>query len=124
MSLIEPLPMKAFRRVSAFVVKHRIYFILGLIILIAVLAVVFSRSCGKAKVQLDEKELQQVHEAIESRNRQEMEDAFVVIEKKQAEIDANVANAKANAVNAAHEARKKVRDMTDQELMNFLEENK
>ena len=94
--------------------------ILAAITLIALLAVVFTRSCGRTP-KLNEKELQQVHEAIETKERKKMEEVFVQVEVKQQEIDANVANSKAATVNAIADAKDKAKAMTDEELANYLE---
>lgn len=116
MSLLEPIPLQ----ILAFVKAHwRVFAIALLVMVVAVFGLM--KACSKPKVQLDEKELQQVHEAIETRERKKMEDAFVKVEAKQAEIEANVTNAKAATVNAQAEARKKVQAMSDDELSDYLE---
>lgn len=94
--------------------------ILAAILVIALLSILLTRSCGRKPV-LNEKELQEIHEAIESKERGKMEDAFVKVEAKQAEIEANVTNSKAIVVNAQYEAKKKVEAMTDEELAAYLE---
>ena len=57
--------------------NKRMVAILAAIVLIAILAVVFGRGCNSRKAQLNEKELQQVHEAIETKERKKMEEVFV-----------------------------------------------
>lgn len=116
MSLLEPIPLQVLK----FVKEHwRLFAISVLVIFVAVFGLM--KACSKPKVRLDEKELQQVNEAIETRERKKMEDAFVKVEAKQAEIEANVTNAKAATVNAQAEAKKKVQAMTDDELAAYLE---
>lgn len=95
--------------------------ILAAITLIALLSILLTRSCGQRRVELNEKELQQVHEAIETKERKKMEEVFVQVEVKQAQIDANVTNSKAATVNAIADAKDKVKAMTDEELAAHLE---
>ena len=95
--------------------------ILAAILLIALASILLTRSCGQRAVKLDEKELQQVNEAIETKERKKMEEVFVAVEVKQQEIDANVSGSKAQTVNAIADAKKKVEAMTDEELANYLE---
>lgn len=97
---------------------------IGVIVAVAVIAVavlVIAKSCGRGKPVLNEKELQEVNEAIETRERKKMEEVFVKVEAKQAEIEANVTNAKAETVNAIADAKKKVSEMSDEELAAYLE---
>ena len=101
--------------------NKRMVAILAAIVLIAILAVVFGRGCNSRKAQLNEKEHQEVHEAIETKERKKMEEVFVQVEVKQAQIDANVTNSKAATVNAIADAKDKVKAMSDEELANHLE---
>ena len=101
--------------------NKRMVAILAAIVLIAILAVVFGRGCNSRKAQLNEKELQQVHEAIETKERKKMEEVFVAVEVKEQAIDANVAHSNVQVVNAIAEAKKKASQMTDEELAAHLE---
>lgn len=92
----------------------------GAIVLVVILAFAFTRSCRNRPV-LNEKELQEVNEAIETRERKKMEEVFIKVEAKQAEIEANVTNAKVETVNAIADAKKKVSEMSDEELAAYLE---
>ncbi len=95
--------------------------ILGAILLIALLSILLTRSCGQRKAELNEKELQQVHEAIETKERKKMEEVFVAVEVKQQAIDTNVAYSNTQVVNAIADAKKKVSEMSDEELAAYLE---
>lgn len=99
----------------------RMVAILAAIVLIAILAIVFGRGCNSRKAVLDEKLNQEVHEAIETKERKKMEDVFVKVELDQKAIDANVAYSNTATVNAIHEAKKKVEAMSDSELEAYLE---
>lgn len=94
---------------------------LAAILIIALASILFVRSCGQRRVELNEKELQEVHEAIETKERKKMEDVFVQVEVRQAGIDANVAYSNTAKVNAIADAKEKVKVMTDDELAAYLE---
>ena len=93
----------------------------GGFIIVAVLVIAFGRGCNSRKAVLDEKLNQEVHEAIETKERKKMEDVFVKVELDQKAIDANVAYSNTATVNAIHEAKKKVEAMSDSELEAYLE---
>jgi hypothetical protein len=103
--------------------KNKTAAILSGIVAVLIFVLLFQTYCGggKSKPELDEKLNQEVHEAIESKERKKMEEVFVKVEAKQAEIESSVSNAKANTVNAIAEAKKKVSEMTDAELAAYLE---
>jgi hypothetical protein len=99
----------------------RMVAILAAIGVIAIASIFLVRGCSQRKAQLNEKELQQVHEAIETKERKKMEEVFVAVEVKQKEIDANVAYSNTAVINAVADAKKKVAEMTDEELASHLE---
>lgn len=97
--------------------------ILSAIIVILILTFLFNSYCGgKPKVQLNEKEQQEVRDAIETRERGKMEAKYIELEVKNANIDANVAGNKAETVNVIANARTEVKKMTDEDLRQFLED--
>lgn len=102
--------------------NHKTAAILSAIIAILIFVLLFQTYCGgKSKPVLDEKLNQEVHEAIETKERKKMEDVFVKVEAKQAEIAANVSNSEAIVVNAQYEAKKRVKEMSGSELEAYLE---
>lgn len=88
-------------------------------ILIALLAVVFSRSCGKT-VKLDEVEIQRAQQAIATEDRKQMEEVLAKSDAREATIDANISNAKSETINAIHESREKWSKASDEEIRNEL----
>jgi predicted tellurium resistance membrane protein TerC len=103
------------------VANWRMVAILAAIGVIAIASIFFVRGCSQRKAQLNEKELQQVHEAIETKERKKMEEVFVAVEVKEKEIDANVAYSNTQVVNAIAEAKKKASEMSNDELAAYLE---
>lgn len=110
------------KNVAGWIAAHKTVSILSAIVVILILTLLFNSYCGgKPKPVLDEKLNQEVHEAIETKERKKMEDVFVKVELDQKAIDANVAYSNTATVNAIHEAKKKVEAMTDEELAAYLE---
>lgn len=94
--------------------------ILAAILVIAILSVVFSRSCG-SKPKLNEAEIQKAQQAIAVEDRKQMVEILTSSDAREAAIDGNLSNAKANTVNAIHEARHKWQNATDDEIKAELE---
>jgi hypothetical protein len=95
--------------------------VLGVFLLVFVFAFVHRQCNRPPKVQLNEKELQQVKQAIETQERRELEEAYVLVEVKQEEINANVANGRVETINKTTEARKEAQGMSIEELEAYLE---
>ena len=109
-------------KAAAWLASHkRTVAILAAITLIALASILLTRSCGQRRVELNEKEQQEVRDVIETRERDKMEAKYIELEVKNANIDANVAGNKAETVNVIANARTEVKKMTDEELAAFLE---
>lgn len=97
------------------------------IIVVALLAVfvvgvMTTRSCYKKPIKLDEAAIQKAQKAIQESDRKAMIDVLAESDAKEAQIDAAVANSKAEAVNAAAESRKRNSQLTNDQLARALEE--
>jgi len=87
-----------------------------------IVIVVITKNCGgDSKPPLTEKERQEVNQAIDANNREQMEKAFVEVETKQDRIAANVSNSNAEAFSAIEKAKREVKEMSDAELAAHLE---
>jgi uncharacterized membrane protein YvbJ len=78
------------------------------------------RACHKAP-HLDQKQIQKAQDAIAKQDRVEMERVLIDATVTEQQIDGNVANAKADTVNAIHTAQKKAAGMSNAELAAELE---
>ena len=98
------------------IVAHkRTVAILAAILVIALLSILFTRSCG-SKPKLNEAEIQKAQQAIAVEDRKQMVEILTSSDAREAAIDGNLSNAKANTVNAIHEARHKWQNATDDEI--------
>lgn len=104
------------KNVYGWVVAHkRIVAILAAILVIALLSILLTRSCG-SKPKLNEAEIQKAQQAIAVEDRKQMVEILTSSDAREAAIDGNLSNAKANTVNAIHEARHKWQNATDDEI--------
>lgn len=76
----------------------------GVVLLFLVLQI---RSCFNRPPKLDEAEIQAGEQAVKERNDKELRQILTNSDVREAQIEANVTNAKAEAVNARHESEKK-----------------
>lgn len=77
------------------------------VLFVLILVVVFSfKGCGKSQ-PMTERERQEVKNAIADRDEQKLKEKLVELEVKEKQIDANVAGANTEKVNAIHESRQK-----------------
>lgn len=113
-----------------FILKRAFYFVIDnwkivVPIVLVIVAVFFVNSyCAKRRVKLDEKQQQEVARAIEEKNDAKLKEVLVEVEVKEAEIDANVANAQAATWAAQQNAREKYANMNTSELAAELEKRK
>lgn len=78
------------------------------------------RACHKAP-HLNEAQIQKAQQAIAVQDREQMKEVLVESEVQEKQINANLANAETEKLNALAEARKKAEQMTNQELADELE---
>ena len=107
-----------------FVVAHWKWFALGggLLLIFVIFGV---RSCGlRPPAKLNEAEVQRGEQAIKEQNKAELVEILTTAEVREKAIDANVANAKADTVNAVYEAKKKYSEMEIEELRRQFEAGK
>lgn len=97
-----------------FVVDHWKWF-LGVFVVLLIVVTVF-RSCGSKPAKLNEAEIQRGEQAIKEQNRKELVEILTAAEVREKAIDANVASAKAETLNAFEAARSKYRGMSIDEL--------
>lgn len=72
--------------------------------------------------KLDQESIIKAQQAIASQEKAKMEEVFAQIEVKDQNIDANIAFSETKKINALAEARKKAREMSREELEDYLEE--
>ena len=101
----------------------RMVAILATICLIALLSILFTRSCGP-KPKLNEAEIQQGERAVQERNDAALKEILVQSEVREKEIEANVANAEKEKINAIHESRKKWANANIDDLRQEFERRK
>ena len=94
-------------------------YIVAAIALVIVFGLVY-RSCNKPP-KLDEKAIQSAQQAIEKQDRKVMVDILANSDAQEKVIDQNVANAKADTINAKEESKKKWSEATNDELAKELE---
>jgi hypothetical protein len=85
--------------------KRLVFTVLGIVALLILVFMAY-RGC-KSTPQLNEAEIQRGQEAVKQRNDEELRKILVESEAREAVIDANIANAEREKVNAIHEARQK-----------------
>lgn len=95
--------------------------IIGAVVLL-VLVVFAYRGCSRSAPKLDEKQIQEAQRAIAENDRKVMERVLVESEVAEKAIDANLANAENEKLQAIQEARKKAAGMSNEELANALNE--
>src|SRR5688572_43402 len=89
------------------VANKRTVAILGAICLIALLTILLTRACAPAKPKLNEAEIQKGEQAVKERNDAALKEILVQSEVREKQIEANVANAEKETVNAIYESRRK-----------------
>jgi len=82
------------------------------------------KGCFKRTPKLNEAEIRRAQQAIADQDRSKMIEVLTASEVREKNIDANVANAKADTLNAIHESKIKYNDMTNDELAKELEARK
>ncbi|MBX3288434.1 MAG: hypothetical protein KF855_03720 [Acidobacteria bacterium] len=112
--------------IIGFVVTNKRYFFIGAAVLIGLVLVIgFLRSCGAGPTpKLNEVEIQRGEQAVKEQNRKELEEILINAEVRERQIDANLANGRAETVNAIDEARRKYRQMTNEDLSAEFEKRK
>ncbi len=105
-----------------FVVDNWRAFVLTLVIIGAVVIVYLAFRPAPAK--LDEREIQESIKAIEEKNDAKLKEILVNADIRERQIDANLANAKVETINAAADARKKYANMNTSDLAAEIERRK
>ena len=82
------------------------------------------KGCFKRTPKLNEAEIRTAQQAIADQDRSKMIEVLTASEVREKNIDANVANAKADTLNAIHESKIKYNDMTNEELAREIEARK
>ena len=93
--------------------------IVALMVLIGIAVLVFAlwmRSCFTKTPKLDEAEIQKAQQSIAVEDRKAMQEVLISSDAREAAIDSNISNAKANTINAIHESREKWSQATDEEI--------
>ena len=90
--------------------------ILAAILLIAILSVLFGRGCNSKPAKLNQEEIIKAQQSIAVEDRKQMVDILASSDAREAAIDSNISNAKANTVNAIHESRERWSQASDDEL--------
>lgn len=109
------------------VVKRAGYFVIDnwRIVVPAVVLIVAGlfvwRACGPKPPKLNEKEIQESITAIEQKNDAVLREILVTAEVREKQIDDNLANAKADRVNAVTDARKRYSNMNTADLAAEIE---
>ena len=116
MSLIEPIPLRVWRYVWA---HRRTAAILAAITLIALLAILFTRSCGRTP-KLDQQEIIKAQQSIAVEDRKAMQEVLISSDAREAAIDSNVSNAKKDTVNAIADSKEKWSQASDEEIREEL----
>lgn len=89
---------------------------IGLLLVVLIAAGLFLRSCFSRKPKLDEKAIQTAQKAIAEQDRKTMIEVLTNSDVAEKRIDANLANAKTETINAIQDARKNAEQMTNEEL--------
>jgi Na+/H+ antiporter NhaB len=122
MSLIAPTIIETAVNVVKAAAKHW----RAVLIVIVVLAAAITGVCVYKRVfnrppKLNQKEIVQAQQAIEKQDREQMRQILVESEVREAMIDANVATATGDTVNAIHESKKKWADASVEDMQAELE---
>lgn len=94
----------------------------AIIVLLIVVSMIY-KACNKPP-HLDEKAIQKAEQAVKERNDAALKEILAESDVKEAQIDANVANASLQTVKAVDEAKKKYQEMTTDELAAEIERRK
>lgn len=122
MPIVLPLLIK---NAFGYVVANGRWFAYGFAALLLLLLIVFAyRGCSKREVKLNEAEIQAGEKAVKDRNDAELRKILVESEAREAVIDANVANAKAETINAKIESQKKWANSNISELQAEFDKRK
>jgi hypothetical protein len=98
--------------------KHKEWFAIIGILFLAVVLIAFFRSCrSEPQPKLNEAEIHAADTAIKERNDAELGEILTQSDVRMKQIDANLANAKADTVNAIHESRRKWQNATFEEKL-------
>lgn len=109
------------KRVFFFVIDNwKVFAMLGAVI---VVIVIFNKACNKPP-KLDEKQIQKAEQAVKERNDAALKEILAESDVVEKQIDANVANASTQTVNAINESKKKYENMTTDELAAEIERRK
>jgi hypothetical protein len=99
--------------------KAQRYVIYAVMIVIAIIVLVFAmwmRSCFTKTPKLNEAEIQKAQQSIAVEDRKQMVDILANSDAREAAIDGNISNAKANTINAIHDSREKWSKASDDEI--------
>lgn len=111
------------KRIGFFIIDNWRVVLIGLAILVLLIAGVFTyRGCKARRIKLNQQELIELQNVIDTGERKKQEEFLVKVKVNEKQIDANVANSKTAEVNAIHDAKKEVSQMSDEELRLALEE--
>lgn len=103
-------------KAAAWLASHkRTVAILAAITLIALLAVVFTRSCGQ-KPKLNQQEIIKAQQSIAVEDRKQMVEILVSSDVREATIDSEISNAKKDTVNAIADSKEKWSQASDDEV--------
>lgn len=94
------------------------------IIIVLAGVILFYRNCGPKPAKLNEVEIQAAQVAIEARDTKKLKEILAAADVREANIDANVANAATQKLNALAESRDRYDKMTADELAAELEKRK
>lgn len=89
--------------------------ILAAIFVIALGSILIVRSCG-SKPKLNEAEIQKAQQSIAVEDRKAMQEVLISSDVREAVIDSEISNAKAETVNAIHDSKVKWNQATDEEI--------
>lgn len=112
------------KRVVWFFWDNPRYLVMLLAFIILVLIGMQIKGCFTRTPKFNEDEIRRAQKAIAEDNRKEMVEVLAQSEVREKNIDANVANAKVETVNAYTEARKKYSEMSNDDLARELEARK
>lgn len=89
------------KRVGWFLWDNKRITLIGIGIILVLIAAMFTyKSCTKPKVKLNEKQIQEVHRAIETRNEERLKTILAEADTKDDNIDAGLKQAELNTANA------------------------